>query len=1022
MKCKIIYSLFVLLLVSFSTVYSQIVSGTVKDENGVPIPDVNVGVSGTSIGTTTDFDGQYQISYTDKNSVLVFTILGFETKEVEIQERSNIDIILKESSEALEEVVLVGAKVKKEDLTGSVVSIGQQTLEERPVTNINQALQGKASGVFIQNNPIPGGKTNITIRGHNSMQFEGNPIFVVDGVVMDDDFDLIDVDDISSMQVLKDASATALYGSRAANGVVVVTTKDGSSGKGRIKYKSWVGIQKYTNKKMTLNAHDFFDLRLDAFRNSHLRDEYFDEHSGASENEFVEELISSNRFADYERKTYEEGKSYNWLDEVSRKSPIQQNHSLSFSGGGELNRYFASFGYKDEEGLIKNTSNKRYSGRINAEQDITPWLKIGTKTSFTSSNIDEVDGSVFSNAILANPLMPIDRYRDTLFLAYGNSWDAYAENPINSLRIKQKRKVTKITSANYIEIEPFKDMTLRSSFSLDNVNERFYEYIPSDIQQSIREDYNGRAQHNFDHSSYYQWDNSISYETNFGAHSLNGIISSSFSKKSFDYTNVMVQGFSTDELDFHALGNATDNEHFNIGSDFTTSALQSYLGRFSYNYDQRYYLTLTTRFDGSSRFKKGHKWGFFPSMALSWNLTNERFMVNQELFNLLKLRIGYGKVGNQSIPDYAFLNKYRPLIINKMPAFIPEDMRGTPDLSWEKQSQYNVGLDIGVFNNRLSFALDYFFIKNTDLLMERDLSKLTGFSKGIENVGEIENKGFELSINGRLIEGADLNWDISANISHDDNKITRLYGGANAIYATGGFTGTDVQRTGNFLLNHSLNSIYTLEFDKIIQEEDMDYVNSVDFQGKDLKPGDMLPVDQQKEGEKGYNVINFQDWVVVGKEDPKFFGGFSTDFSWRNIALHADFTYSYGAKKISGFYERLMNGTGMDSPSHTDMLRRWTPENTNTDIPRATYDNPQRYGAGETSWGIQDASYLRLSTISLSYNFSKTIMDKLSMNSLRLYVTGSNLYTWTKYKGFDPETGDNFPMAKMFVTGVEVTF
>jgi hypothetical protein len=283
------------------------------------------------------------------------------------------------------------------------------------------------------------------------------------------------------------------------------------------------------------------------------------------------------------------------------------------------------------------------------------------------------------------------------------------------------------------------------------------------------------------------------------------------------------------------------------------------------------------------------------------------------------------------------------------------------------------------------------------------------------------NKGYELSLTGIILNGPDLKWDISANISADKNEITKLYQDVTAIYNFGGFSGSDIQRTGNFFLGESLNSIYMWEFDRIIQEEDMDYVNSLELPGKTLRPGDILPKDQQSEGEQGHGIIDEDDRVIIGTQDPKFYGGFSSQLSWKGISVNSVFTYAYGAKKISSYYEGLMSGTGY-GPAHTDLLDRWTPENTDTNIPRVTYDNPSRFSAGETSWGIQDASFLRLATLTLAYDLPENLIDQLGLNGLRVYATGNNLYTWTKYKGYDPENGDWYPSSKMMAVGVDFSF
>ncbi|WP_215224751.1 TonB-dependent receptor [Echinicola shivajiensis] len=1008
--------------ISVSIEVDKKVTGTVVDEEGIPIPGVTIVVIGTAVGTITDIDGNYSINVPD-NGKLKFSFIGFASQEVEVNNQSIIDIVLKLDLLTLNEVSIVGTSMKASDLTGAVVNVNEEKLKERPVTSINEALQGRAAGVYIQNNPQPGSDAGIRIRGNNSLQYGGNPIYVVDGIIMDRDFNMINLNDVASINVLKDASATALYGSRGANGVVVITTKKGKSGEGKVSYEGWFGVQDFVNESLTLGAKDMFELRIDALENAaNVGGAYYAANPNASKDDFInDELLGPGKlwFADYEIESYNNGRNYNWLDAVTR-SAMQQNHTISFSGGSDKGNYYLSFGYVDQEGLVENSAYKRYTGRINAEQNIKSWLKVGTNTTYSKSMDEFVDGKVFGVASVANPLLPIST--DSLYLAWGNNWDINMENPLNSLRINKDRSKSRILTSNYININPIEGLNIRSTISMDVIDQEYYEYIPSDIQQAFRDSFRGRAIHNLDHASNYQWDNSISYEKLINnKHLINALVSTSMIKNQFKYTNVSARDFPTDDFGYYNLGAAFDKENFNLGSNLVQSTIMSYLGRLNYEYDNRYLITLTSRLDGSSKFAKGNEWGVFPSVAFAWNLANEEFMTGQSWLDQAKFRIGYGSVGNQNIPDYAYFSLYNPVYSNGNVSFNSTGLRGTTALTWEKQDQFNIGINAGVLNNRIQFTADYFNIVNSNLLVRRSLSTLTGYREAIENVGEMRNRGFEFSVDAKLIDQKELSWNVSGNISFDKNKITQLYGDVDAIYSFGGFTGTDIQREGNFFLGESINTIYMWEFDRIIQEEDMEYVNSLSLPGKTLKPGDILPKDQQAEGEEGHGVIDEDDRVIIGKKDPKFYGGFSSNIMFKNFTLNAVFTYSYGAKRVSGFYESLMSGTGYGA-THKDMLDRWTPENTDTNIPRATYDNPSRFSAGETSWGIQDASYLRLATLSLAYDFPQELISKIGLSNCRVYTTGNNLLTWTKYKGYDPENGDWYPTARMFVLGLNLGF
>lgn len=1008
---------------SRSEVTDRILTGQILDEDNGPLPGVSILIKGTTIGTTTDVDGNYSMNLptAHENGILIVSFIGYATQEISINNRNSIDIQMVPDIRSLEEVVVVGASLKEKDLTGAVVNVNEKTLSERPVTSINEALQGRAAGVYVRNNPEPGGNATIKVRGNNSMQFGASPIYVVDGIVMERDFNMINVNDVASINVLKDASSTALYGSRGANGVIIVTTKKGKRGEGKVSYDGWFGVQEFMNESLTLGAKDMYELRIEALENSSVGEAYYAANPGASRQSFInDELLVAGKlwFADYENDSYANGKSYNWLDKVTRPA-FQQNHSLGFSGGTEKNTYYMSFGYTDQQGLVESSGYKRYTGRINAEQILKPWLKIGTNSSFTRSVDDLVDGKAFSVARGANPLLPFNA--DSLYLAWGNNWDINQENPLRTLSISKDRSKNRIFTSNYLSLNPVKNLTVRSSFSIDLIDQEYYEYIPSDVQQAKRDSYRGRAIHNLDHVTNFQWDNSITYEKLFNKHMLNALVSTSISRNQFKYSNVTARDFPTDDFGYYNLGAAFDKDNFSLGSNITQSSLMSYLGRVNYEYDGKYLATVTARYDGSSRFAQGNKWGLFPSLALAWDITNENFMSDLGIFDLAKLRVGYGSVGNQNIPDYSFYSLYYPSYSDGNVSFNSTGLRGTSALTWEKQDQLNIGIDLAGWNNRLHFTAEYFNIVNSNLLMRRSLSTLTGYREAIVNIGEMTNKGFEFSVNALVVDAGELKWNIAANLSRDKNNITKLYGDVDAIYSFGGFTGTDIQREGNFFLGQSLNTIYMWEFDRIIQEDDMEYVNSLTLPGKTLKPGDILPKDQQSEGEEGYGIIDEDDRVVIGKKDPKFYGGFSSNLSWKGISLNAVFTYAYGAKAVSGYYEGLMSGTGYTA-AHTDMLDRWTPENTDTNIPRATYDNSLRFSSGETSWGIQDASFLRLASLTLSYDAPKAFVNKIGLSDFRIYTTGNNLTTWTKYKGYDPENGDWYPTARMFVLGVNLGF
>lgn len=1010
-RVPIAFVLVLLFCLQLSTLYSQEllkVSGQVKGkDDGYPIPGVTVSIKGSKTATSTDGDGRFSIQ-APKGSVMIFTAIGFEAGETQVS-TSQLNVTLIPVSSMLSEVTVVGVSMKKRDLTGSVGHLSGEKIKELPVTSVNQAIQGRIPGVLIQNNdPRPGGNATIKIRGNNSIQFGSNPIYVVDGLVIEDGFNSINPDDIASVDVLKDASATALYGSRGANGVVVITSKKGVKGEGRFDYNAWAGLQSFTRNIQYLNASQIVDLRVDAYANK-----YMDDNPGSDRQAYINSLLAtgSTAFGNDELETYKQGKSYSWLDEIRRQG-IQQNHAVGFSKGTEEGSVYVSLNYTNQKGLLKNSNYKRYGGQVNLDQKIKRWLKIGTNTSFSRTEEGYIDGGVFNIAANANPLLAINDTTNYLSWKGIQSTDLY--NPLRSLRIDGKGNQNRLLTTNYIVLNPVGGLNIRSGFSADIRNQNYYNYFPRDIGQSLRNSTNGSATHKKDNWLNWQWDNSISYDRNYGRHNFSGLVSFGLTRNNYDYNQITAWGFATDDFSYKYLGGAYLKDKFQLASDFVTNSLISYVARLNYSYDNKYFATLTSRYDGSSRFGNGNRWGLFPSLALSWDIGKEEFMRNLR-FDILKVRAGYGIAGNQNIPNFAYRSLYWPQISNNSVTYVSDGRLGNESLRWEKQKQLNFGLDGAILNNRLSFSADYFVIHNDDLLMRRTLSSTTGFSNTIDNVGSLLNKGVEFLVNIQAVKKKEVQWDFSLNISSYKNKITKLYGNVDAIYNFGGFTGVEIQREGNLFLGRSLNSIYTYQFDRVAQESDMERIADIDFGGRTIRPGDIIPIDQNGDGK-----IDDADRVVVGKTDPKFYGGFSSNLFYRNLSLNAVFNYNYGGRRVNYFYEGLMGGTG-EYAGVEDQLDRWIPQNTDTDIPRA-YRGAGRYSIGETDYSVQSISFLRLTALTVSYDFKQNFVKKANLRNLRLYFTASNLFTLTKYKGYDPEGGDGYPTARMFVTGVNVGF
>lgn len=1027
---RIYFSFLFMFCCTLMMAQNRIVKGTVT---GYPEAEVLIGASvsvkGTSQGTITDIDGKYSISV-PSDAVLVFSYLGYATKEVPVKNQAVLNVSLQSSAQDIEEVIVVGTSLKKSDLTGAVTSVSAKVLEEKPVTNINEALQGRVAGVFVSNAAKPGDDASIRIRGVNTINSTTDPIYVVDGLVMDNwggGFNSVNLNDVASIEVLKDASATALYGSRASNGVILITTKKGKVGKGSVTYDGWVGFQ--TNAKLpeTMDTKQLFELRKDAAMNSF--DARYPNATDAERNQFLNNRVMTPYqqndgsggyvFAQYELDAYANNDNYNWLDEVTRTG-FEQNHALSFSGASDKGSYYLSLGFADKKGMVEKLSDRKYNGRINADYLVKSWLKVGTNTSFvrTESEIFSDDG-VYDKARGANPMLPISE--DIYTLNYGGKYDQNYFNPLRTLKIDNNRRRNRISSANFLNINPIKGLNIRTTFSFDYLQEDRFKYTPKDIQESIRYSQDGQAEHTRDYRMMWQWDNSISYDKAFGNHKINALFSTSTSRIDRDYTYATGKGYGADRYNYYNIGMNYKTAERSIGSDFTTSTLMSYVLRANYNYADKYLLTATARFDGSSKFAKGNRWGAFPSFSAAWNVTQEDFMKEQNIFSQLKLRVGYGMVGNQAIDDYSFYTLYDVGLEDGKASYKPRGRRGTEDITWESQRQINVGLDMGFLNGRITASIDGFLIKNKNLLMVRSLPLTSGFSTAYDNIGAINNKGVEFSMNAKLIQNKDFQWNLSANISADRNEVTQLFVDTKAIYNID--DDRNVGKEGNLFIGESRNNIYCWRTGGIAQVYDMDRLKEINFP-RTVNPGDLYPEDVTGDGE-----VNQYDMVVIGSTDPKFYGGFSTDFTYKGITLNAVFNYSYGAKKLSPYYESLISSTGKSIAS-VDLVDRWSPENPNARFPRPIYNDPQdgetnaynAFSAGQMDFAVQDASYLRLSSLSLAYTFPSRMVEKMKLGSLRVYTTASNLFCWTPYKGYDPETGDWYPPTRMFVLGLNISF
>lgn len=991
------------------------VKGVVTDETSEPIVGATIRVGNTASGTVTDVDGNFSVQ-AKKGSMLTVSYVGYKAQTVKVAGPS-MNIVLKEDYNTLDEVVLVGTVMKKSDLTGAVVGVDSKTLRERPVNNVNEALHGKVAGVFINTPARPTDDASIRIRGINTINGTTDPIYVVDGLVMDNSysgFSAVNLNDVASIEVLKDASATALYGSRGSNGVVVITTKKAAKGEGKVTYDGWFGVQTYANTPKTMGTKDLFELRKDAYVNG-----YKQTNPNGNVDDYINNTVmgSNKVFADYEFEAYKNNTNSDWLDAVDRTG-FQQNHMVSLSNGNDKGNFYISVGFMDNKGIIKKSEQKKYTARINADHMIKSWLKVGTSTSFTRTENSLVDDGVMNRARCANPMLAVDETIQTL--NWQGVFDQNNFNPIRSLKVDNDLNYNRLLSSNYININPIKGLNFRSTFAIDYAYKQQNVYTPNDIYESERYGTQGEAKDNRDSRLVWQWDNSLSYDFMVKEHHFNAMVGTSATRTNFSYLNASSQGYASNLFGYHNLGAGYKQDQRGLGSGFSENTLASVIARVTWDYAHRYMLTATTRFDGSSKFASGNKWGTFPSFSAAWNANEEKFLNDLNIFSQLKVRVGYGIVGNQNIDDFTYLSLYNPSYSGNIDkgytfSFVSNGRRATPNIKWEKQHQFNFGLDMGWFDNRLRLTVDAFYIKNKDLLMSHSLATTTGFSYTVENIGAIENKGVELALGATIIRKNDLEWNVNATFSHDKNKVTKLYGNTNVVYNVDG--DRNIQNEGNLFVGESRNTLYMWRTGGIAQAADMDRLSKINFNGYNVNPGDLYPLDANDDKQ-----IDQNDRVVIGSTDPKFYGGFSTDITYKGWSLNAVFNYSYGAKKLSPWYTGLITSVGTSNAS-VDLLDRWTETNTGAKFPRVvTGVDYNHYNAGQMDFCVQKASFLRMSALTLAYTFDKNLIDKLHLSNLRLYFTGSNLFCITDYKGYDPETGDWYPPTRMFTFGVNLAF
>lgn len=973
----------------------KIVTGKVSDDKGEALPGTNVLVKGTTIGDITGIDGSFSLDVPDENSVLVFSFTGFLTQEIVVGTQTTINVTLKQDDNLLNEVVVVGyGEIKKSDLTGAVASVQTKDIVRGNPVMASKAIQGQIAGATVTKlNNKPGTGYSITIRGENTINNSTEPLVVIDGL-MGGNINNLNPNDIQSMDILKDASSTAIYGSRGANGVIIITTKKGVSGKPRISYDSYVGVKTPAHLPELMNTAQFYK--------SIYTDRILEGATGAS-------------FTAAERANIDANHTTDWVDLVTGPG-MQMSQNLSISGGTEKTTYRFSGGFLNEDGNVLYTGFKRYNLNAGLDSKIGKYFKVGFTSYVSYGDINVGSGESLRNAYRARPTGTV-YYKDLANPSENSDidvngyafWmginDKQVGNPLLDIDpsvSKLQTTTASIISNAYVEVTPLKGLSIRSSISAAYTSERAGDFrgrwSKSQIGAKPRAQYDNRT------LASYTLDNIINYSLEFGRHKINLTgLQSAFYQRNEAYS-IFVRDLPYDS-DWYALNTAATIG--SIGSSLVERSILSYMGRVNYSFNDKYLLTLTGRSDGASQLSEGNKWAFFPSVAVAWRLGDEPFINNLNVFSNLKLRLSYGEVGNSTVNPYStqagLLNTGYDFDGTAAFGFAPANL-GNKDLRWERSNELNLGIDFGFFKNRIAASLELYNRKTVDLILNQKIPTVTGFSQVIANVGQIENKGVELTLRTTNIVTKAFNWNTTFAFTKNNNKLLQLYG-----------DGQKVDKGNRLFVGYPIRANFDYEFAGIWQTVDKDLAAKY----KQV-PGSVRVVDQNNDG-----VISstdaIDDRVYLGTQLPNWILGVTNRFTFKQFDFSFFVYYrdgvQYNNSTLSGTFGEV-TGTRYNRLASLDYWRSDNPSNTYFGVVAA---NPYR-----SAINYQDASFLRISDITLGYTLPQAVMDKLKMSSARFYGQVINPYVTSKFTGFDPEFNsaifqDDVPSMTMLF-GVNISF
>ena len=990
--------------------------GTVVDANGEPIIGATIKVKGTNIGAITDIDGNFSLKLDNANPTIEVSFVGYQTQILKASANKKLSIILQDDNQLLEEIVVVGyGAVKKKDLTGSVASISSSKISEVPVLNASQALQGRVAGVLVTNSSwAPGSNPSVLIRGKRSIKASNDPLYVVDGIPMTGGIDQIPPGDIESMDVLKDASATAIYGARGANGVILITTKKGKDGKTQVDYNGYFGVQTIARKNELMNGAEYAEYVRESYRAGGL-------YNSAVPNRDLDYLICNSfggnsvsldaaprdpytwesiQMAYDANGNYDPSKvrDISWEDAVERTG-IVTDHQLTIRGGSAKTNYLLGANYYKNEGIYKDQDYQRFGVRLNLNHEVNNWLKVGVQTQMTRSLHNR--GANLQNNWRVNPLGRLyDEKGQLTEMTSGE--DTQWWNPLQYLvpgALDSRKKVTRFMGSYYGEVKlPLDGLRYRLNAGIDYIATQDYSFNASNTRTNMDNQAKNAT------ANRYMWtiENLLYYDKTVGKHNIGVTLLQSVQRDVNESNEIMVEDLPSDQLYWYDVASGLVLNK--IGSNHSVWSLASFMARLNYNFNSRYYATVSARYDGSSRLADGHKWVAFPAVALAWRVNEENFLKNVSWLDNLKLRLGYGVTANTSIDPYQtkgtlskiYYNFGENHVIGYAPGGLPNAA-----LTWETTGQWNVGIDFGFFKNRIMGTIDFYRQDTSDLLLDRQIPVVSGFENVLSNIGKTRNQGVEISLTTVNLQSRDFTWTTDWMFTTNKEEIVELFNGATDDVGNSWFIG------------QSVNVFYDLKKIGIWQntQEDLDEMAKYNKNGHQYEPG-MIKL-QDKNGD--YK-INSEDRYILGQDRPKHTFSFINTFNYKNWDLSV---FLYGA--IGGMAKNEVRYGHQASRNNTLKYDYWTPNNPTNAYPRPISNKETE---NESALYYEKTDFMRIKNVTLGYTFPKALIQKASLSNCRIYLTAQNPFIVTSFTGVDPEGARGWasPSISTWMIGANLSF